>query len=700
MRAAVAVSAFLVVGACAAAAGALSGITLSGSDALFNASNEALSLCAGATGLTYEGTGSGNGETAMINGTQTIAPMDALLGSAVCALPASAQSQAQGLVIGLDGIIVVGGQSTAGALACNGATADCDPTTDPNAGVAWSTTVVRPTKGAYTFNGWQDVLRVLYGGVSNDPNDSGCNSEIRNYVASHWSSFFQNSSCTSGTCTQLQHVFRLDDGSGAAVVLASLLGLSPVPSAAANVGFGASPFCNVNEAGVSAATATNPIQITTTVAHGLTTGQTVTIVGVGKNIDSSQITGIGTSNIGNIAANRNRLIVTVIDATHFTVPIDGTVAGNGTKVGSYAMVLLPPPPGLLSDPIPTSYREQDPIRRTCVGTTVPKEDVCNRDGKLGLVVPIASMGFLGSSSAQYPSDVCTASNFSILAPAVKDPNTHLTVLLTCPNGDAVHGGNQCVMPVDASGNTNCLNPATNKPFAFNTAPVNGVSPTVADGRVYNAYLLDAGGNYQKDVHGSAIVGAWYRIHQRHSIAGTPCTQSDAAGQTACLVQASPCSVGLAGGNTSLPPGTVALKVHAIDPSPLCIQSLVYPLWHKLYLNSALGFANVTGEELALAQCEADPNVAFTSLIDNALLPLALSSPNGGAPYCEDFNEQALCGASSNVNACAGLPLSLGLPTASTTCGNGILEAYEECDNGPSNVNGGGPGTCSLICRGQ
>jgi cysteine-rich repeat protein len=125
--------------------------------------------------------------------------------------------------------------------------------------------------------------------------------------------------------------------------------------------------------------------------------------------------------------------------------------------------------------------------------------------------------------------------------------------------------------------------------------------------------------------------------------------------------------------------------------------LSYPFWHKIYLNSLPGFGSLTGPQLALAQCEADPGIISTALVDNSLLPLGLSDPNGGNPYCEDFDEQVRCGQSSNANACAGNG-AVHMPTASTTCGDGIVEAYEECDNGTANANGGPVGTCSLICR--
>jgi hypothetical protein len=69
---------------------------------------------------------------------------------------------------------------------------------------------------------------------------------------------------------------------------------------------------NVTSRTISAATNTSPIQITTSVAHGLVTGQTVTISGV----------------TGNTAANGTWRI-TVINSTTFT--LDGS-SGNGTYI--------------------------------------------------------------------------------------------------------------------------------------------------------------------------------------------------------------------------------------------------------------------------------------------------------------------------------------------------------------------------------
>jgi len=138
-------------------------------------------------------------------------------------------------------------------------------------------------------------------------------------------------------------------------------------------------------------------------------------------------------------------------------------------------------------------------------------------------------------------------------------------------------------------------------------------------------------------------------------------------------------------------GAVALKIKALEPTVSCIQSFTYPITRKLYFSSMLGFESVTGQERALAECEATPSIINAALTGHGFVPL----PNGGQPYCEDFNEQMLCGAAANVNACANNTGAI--PSNSTICGNGVTEQFEECDLGAAG-NGALPAACSTACR--
>jgi hypothetical protein len=192
---------------------------------------------------------------------------------------------------------------------------------------------------------------------------------------------------------------------------------------------------------------------------------------------------------------------------------------------------------------------------------------------------------------------------------------------------------------------------------------------------------------------------------------TICTQKAMSDQIACLVQASPCSLGIAnsqavhdvalnlGGHAGALSGTPStatpLKIGLFDPAPSCLQTGQYPLWHKLYLNTFGGFQNVGGQELALAQCEATGSIITPALTDFGMAPLPDAGPNainGGNPYCEDFDEKDVCGSTpaNSVPGCLGAAAG-SLPT--TACGNGIVEAFEECD---WNASAGPP--CNGACR--
>ncbi|HEV3189634.1 MAG TPA: hypothetical protein VGY54_04010, partial [Polyangiaceae bacterium] len=738
MRKRLAVAALLIGAGVAAAFAAISlRVTMTGSSELFNVTSQVLATCRGTSGITSSGTTSDSAESNLIAGSQTIAPMTRLLGPAACG---ANQSKAEGLVVGLDALGILGSLSSAGTAACNGT-----DTTDCNAeavGMAYSTTVTTTPNHfpsyQYTFHDWRDVLGMIYGGRSNgqssQPNDAGCNSDIRNTLANTWGNIFQKGgTCQSSSpdgCTQLQHAFRLDDGSEVSNVFAQLLGLSPTPNQAANYAFGASPFCNVNSVGVKVATATNPITITTLLAHGLSTGQVVSVVGVGVNRDMSQITGPTQSTTGNQAA-IGQWTVTKIDATSFTLNnSDGTIAGNGSAVGNFAMVLLPPPPGLLADYVPTSYRELDPVRRPCAnngGPTLNLEDVCGRDNQLGLVLPIVSTDFIaGGVPAQYPSTPCGGgSNFSVRTATLVDPTSGVPVLANCPNGDTPHGGNLCVIPATGGTNPQCLAGPSDKPFVYNTNTGLSPAPGQVLGTVFNSWLLLPNRTFQHDKFGNPIIGAWYRIHQSDTLAGSGasiagganvngglgpvpaapgfCQRPDAASQIGCLVQASPCSLGLgrsAAVNWNAPnaPNTVALKINQRLPLSQCLQTVSYPLWRKVYLNSLTGFSGASNQELAFSQCEGTASTLNAALTASGFAPLPTTAPNAGTAYCEDFNEQTLCNASANVNACAtnsGTGLAYA-STATTICGNGAIEAFEDCDNGLAN--GPVPAECSTTCR--
>ncbi len=682
-----------VAGSAAVYAG--SSIAISGSSSLALLTLELITttngnagpLCPGAVGLTYAAGGSSVGEQALVAGTQQVAPMTRFLQgttSGLCSAASTDGFAAQGLVFALDGIGVFAETTNGGASACNGNGAvnsgDGGPgaactVTAPAVGLAYNTTVTETGfgGGSYAFTSWKDVLKVLYGGVAHSgaaSTDQGCAGNIRQYLASNYGQIFETANCTTG-CTQIQHVFRRDDGTGTSDIFSQLLGLTSPNNTANAVGvttlpslynLGADSFCNAIHAasGTSANTA-------------------------GASVQSLELT-----------------------AWQASFP---------AATASYTGVL------------PYDYQDFDPIRRACAGNGASprsgNEQVCDPDGKLGLVLPIVDASQAGAN--QYGTGLaCTGGFVHAVAPTVVTYTVRgapQNVSETCPNGDDPAGG-LCYVPTDVNHNPNCVNTQSNNTAPItNHTPANGLNPAAVDGRVYNkwVYTFTVGQTSNPVVAtdntntGSGVVpatqrpifGAYYRIHQ--TLTMTPgsaavCAFSDPDQQIGCLVNASPCSVGYASRQADQQPGTTALLLNAIPDQVQCITNFDYPLSRKLYLNTLVGFPAATGQELALAQCENSSGTIVGGSInqavtDNNFIPLPSVGPNainGGRPFAEDFNEQALCAAASNNPAPASN--TGGFPTVFTTCGNGTKEAFEDCDNGASNINGGAPGTCSLTCR--
>ncbi|MCL2450943.1 MAG: hypothetical protein FWD17_18520, partial [Polyangiaceae bacterium] len=231
----------------------------------------------------------------------------------------------------------------------------------------------------------------------------------------------------------------------------------------------------------------------------------------------------------------------------------------------------------------------------------------------------------------------------------------------------------------------------------------------------------------------------------------------------------PCSIGFAGrhaadqslainvgGTTGTTSGTalvaVSERVLGVPATVQCVQNFAaagagvsyYPISRKLYLNSTIGFQNVTTAEQALAGCENTSALVNQAVAENFFVPLPPTLPdggpsvNGGLPFCEDFNEEMLCApskgypyagdtaAGGNVNACPTFASTFNIGNGTqTTCGNGIVEQFEDCDFGTQGIGADGgviyqadgglvngatvdstgkavpPGTgCSSICRKQ
>jgi hypothetical protein len=702
MRRSFAIATVVVVGMSGAASVyAGSNISFSGGSTLSSLTLELLTgtsqnsnspLCPGAVGLTYTAGGSSVGEQALVAGTQQIAPMTRFLqGSTtgLCSADSTDGNNAQGLVFALDGLAIVSSTQNGGATACNGTAgstnSSCTATTT-NVGLAYNTTVTETGfgGGTYTFSSWKDVLKVLYAGIAHSgaaSTDQGCGGNIREYLAANYGQVFEVANCTSG-CTQIQHLFRRDDSTGTADIFSQLLGLTSPNNTTNQLGqfyLGTDSFCN---------------------AFHATTSSSANAAGASVQSQLPVLSGATTSSVTGATASWQNVV-------------------------------------------PYDYQDNDPIRRTCAGTCAAgrtgtaHECVCEPTGNLGLLLPMPDTNQAGAN--QFGSGLaCTGPYVLVAAPTVPAYNSSgrlANVSATCPNGDDPSAGN-CFVPSDANGNPNCVAAAGNNSGPIvNTTPANGLNPSTADGRAFNkwTYNFVSGGGIptvatDNTNNGSAtggqrpIFGAFYRLHQLFTMNNpdnvNPCTQSDMTLQIGCLAQASPCSLGYAGRNSdqwngTTSSGTTAMLVNAIPDAQLCVQEFAYPLSRKLYLDTLVGFASVTGQELALAQCENNGGTitapGISKLIsDNNFIPLpatltaasggttATTTTTNGAPFAEDFNEQMLCATSSNSYAPSSNG-SVGLPTIGTTCGNGIKESFEDCDLGAAS-NGPLPATCSTTCR--
>jgi hypothetical protein len=333
-----------------------------------------------------------------------------------------------------------------------------------------------------------------------------------------------------------------------------------------------------------------------------------------------------------------------------SMPLASTVAGATQKQVDFCNANSATLFGGGSD-----YLDNDPIRRTCDAN----EEVCGKDGKLGLVTVVEVPGNL-TSAQNYPGQLCTLGKFRLLKPA----NTGIT---TCPNGGGLLFG-KCFQPTienaDGTFTADCLARKT---------PVQGFGGAGMDGRAYNLYSKNADGTYRRDTTNRFVTGAFYRLHTTKVItAGAPvCLQDDATTQIGCLARANGCALGFAGreAETIAPAGSVAaLTVNGLAPSQANIEHLVttpttasddYPLARKLFFNTIDGFEHVTGGELELARCFANNAVIGPIVTARGFIPVP------GGVQCQDFDETQAnpsgvtgCGQASRTDACTNNPSGL------------------------------------------
>jgi hypothetical protein len=805
MKTSLVIATLVVVGAGAAGAGATFAVQpYLGSDTEFEITNQALANSSLGNLGDYTGGGSGNGENAMTASTplQRTAPMSKMMTNQTCKVvvpSTTAYTHATGIAFGLDAVNVYSFINAGGAAACNGTPSQ----DDAGLGLVYSNS---------SFGNWTDMLALLYGGLDKTTGATDCGSAKRKALVANWSNLFQTG-CANGitTCNtanlpttsttvqiggQLWHAFRRDDNSGTADVFASLLGLgqqtdpsSPSTktvktsvSSSAVHGFGQTPYCNAINWDTRDALCTGGAGKQFIGPGGVPQG--ICTVSGNTNLCSDVAGGTNTCTDGTDCGTPGTAFICSLDNTACST--EGAACGSGGAgvcvVQCVDRSVCQPcncaaidtqhrrPPyltwGTVPDSaliaaaavLPTSYQDNDPIRRRCIGSgnnlvgtpTNPRssEEVCNRDGTLGLVLPVPPVDFVPrnfSGRNPFPTTTCDGTEVSEGQYNLFKCGPRGTVTPAgCLNGDTNFGGN-CSIPQNA-GNTLC--------FALPVHNVTIGNYTKYDGRVHNLALTDGSTGFTTFTVPSVPVtyvfqGHYGRIHSQSSLLdpanvpgtkGTNCQNQDATDQIGCLTQADPCSIGFAGDNAktwgsratyvdggSAPSNDTALRVNQIASTVTTVQNGSYDFWRKIYFNSSGGFDNLVdagagpAAELALAQFESKTSSITPILAQFGFFALGGGSPNGtDTPFCEDFNEQLIgCTDAGNSNACnrnVGIPVNppstadaaafAPVPsdpspnpanaTTSTVCGNGIKEAFEDCDNGLANGTSGN--SCSATCR--
>jgi hypothetical protein len=760
MRKSLAIVVGLIASAGATSAGALTVPNpFFGSDTLFNVTNGAIAG-AGLTPTTaYVAGGSGTGQAAMANrvaasATQQIAPMSKMLTSGACQFGIATgaagtdTTNATGIVIGLDAVDVLSSTTSGASAACTGS-ADGTAT-----GLAYSGSAVFGASGTATApaQNWKYILALVYGGKDITTGVVDCSQTARVNLVNNWSALFQNN-CTNpaanvcgdtnhnvagGGPNVLWHAFRRDEASGTSDVFSSLLGLSPSTSQTANNGFGTSPYCNAlnwdattaNDTGTACSLGVHdqwtgpggivdPLSVTTPPHRRPPPGTW------GDSPDATQ-----TTNSADV------LPTDLQDNDPIRRPCIGGSTGSAARTAEEVCnldkklgLVLPVPasdfiPKTLSPlkQYPTAactgaFAQQTPVHVfTCApfNTRVHFGQCANGDALFGGNCPVPLNGVEGTGTSQ-----CFASS-STRASLVKRDGT--------------------VAPTS-------INALTAEGRAFNLQMFNGAN---TDGVV--AYIQQVVQNGTPTPISRDFVGGYGRIHTVATIFnGTPtsvgCQMVDATDQIGCLAAADPCSIGYAGdggkgwnsradGSLTPPTTTVAalsdgIRINQIYPQAASVQSLgasptEYQIARKLYLNSIIGFGAITAGqagqtdtatgELALATYESSPaNIAPLLAADGYFQvgtqagQLGIAGTGGAAntPFCEDFNQVLVCGstAPTNDNACARMPANTTAidpstdptqSTVSTVCGNGVKEAFEECD--PGNGASAATASCSTTCR--
>lgn len=626
-------------------------LQLRGSDTLEDVTRDAVAQTG--VNIVYVGGGSTTGQAALVSTPplQQIAPMSRELNGTACTTLGATIGQE---LIALDGMAIVGANQTGGDSTVETAGTGDDCSDSIRGGLVLNVPGCGASDGCdassnYTFTDWRDVLAMVYGGqnhntttpqlqgTNRNPARINCNSPVRRALVNNWGNLFADAGaggvCRTGTCTKLKHAFRRDDVSGTTDTFVTLVGLLAIPNYTTafdpspvflprpDAGARPNPFCNAGDAPMNKGDADfldlDPIRRAVDHNSADTTNRPI-------------LEAVGQASLPAFGGNNN-------DANCEPADGDSTVAGVQPKLPPTDSSSSTQPGVLPSQVIPDAVarlREElgfNPVSLGGAAITKPTTRQC-----LGLVLPIAMPANYTSEDAYFganaagtvppvPCSINPTTNSVEMRFVIPDTQHSATAL--CPDGK----NQPCRLPVSLATGTNNFN-----------CYVGRLNPTILplrDNRGFNLHPLQTNGQYKRDnyinpnipvtsipaARQNRVVTAFYRLHFNGGTnvggsnptlpAGTGCRTLSATNQIGCLVKASTCSIGFAG-REAVDPLAVgdnfAFRVQDIQPSTVNIQNLVtggspvYPIARRLWVNSVIGFASVTGDELTLLNFMRNP----------------------------------------------------------------------------------------------
>jgi hypothetical protein len=606
----------LLAGAGATTAAAVTtgdNVALSGSDTLYEVTQDVIAACSGpfptfgSKNITYLGGGSGVGLVQMQLGAQEIAPMSrAMKSTEYCA---ATPDNAAALMVGLDGVAIV-----------SNPTQSCSTTTTNDVGNHSFNIQAGGTganTGSYTLSSSLgegiDALRVLFMGIDQTGNTAnanfGCGSDLRKTMIKNWNNLFRVA-CPGGAahCPKgLSHAWRRPDVSGTTDAFVGVL----TASAGAGTALGTMSFVPVGSA-----QKINPFCNT---------------------VDANDRANVG--------------------------------AGSYLDQAEFASALAN---GSVND-----QSDHDPVRTSCDTCDDPAhcyDMVCGPDGKLGVVLPIFIPDVAYPAAEIYPTTDCSQS--CVLVPPIvgsdapvgfKCPNGQDPILGRCnqPYIEDVAKDPRC-RTTDPT--TRCFGTPNGVDGRVHNLP------TIVLASELPAAKRFPGATYQfgLDRNNRILNGSFYRVHQvgpssyNTRVADAnytgSCLERDDTGQIGCLADADDCSIGYAGregartypGAGGNPPlaANKALGVNNIKPFPdsnltdlLVGSGTTYPIARRLYVatgpsgrsfNTLPGQANPpTSGEAMLAKCYSQDSLVATAISTNGYLPIPAAQ---GGVQCLDYDQ--------------------------------------------------------------